>query len=95
MLFDLKEIGVYYLEVLVRADSLDNMHFFLEQNFIPSAFYPAMREQNGKMYDYVLMTRNMVPLDFSELAVENSFMPYVKHYTHQWIQKHLERFAGV
>jgi RimJ/RimL family protein N-acetyltransferase len=95
MLFDLKEIGVYYIEVLVRADSLENMNFFLEQSFISSAFYPAMREVDGQMHDYVLMTRNMVPLDFSELSVESSFMPYVKHYTHQWIQKHLERFAGV
>ncbi|OUR98564.1 hypothetical protein A9Q84_03890 [Halobacteriovorax marinus] len=89
MLFAMKEHGIYYVETMVRSDRFDPICFLTENNFLPSAMYPAMREEDGVMQDYVLLTRTMVPLDFSEISIDNSFKPYLDQYAKQWIGMHL------
>ncbi len=89
MLFSMKDIGIYYVEVLVRCDHSSVIDFFRQNRFLPAALYPAMREENGKMFDYVLMTRTMVPLDFSEISIDESFRPYVNQYAKQWVHMNL------
>ena len=85
----MKDQGIYYVETLVRMDYFNAICFLAENKFIPAAVYPAMREEDGYMYDYVLMTRTMVPLDFSDTQIDDSFRPYVTQYAKQWIHMNL------
>jgi hypothetical protein len=89
LLFQMKDQGIYYVETLVRMDYFNAICFLAENKFIPAAVYPAMREEDGYMYDYVLMTRTMVPLDFSDTQIDDSFRPYVTQYAKQWIHMNL------
>lgn len=89
LLFQMKDHGIYYVETLVRIDYFNVICFLAENKFLPSAVYPAMREEDGEMYDYVLMTRTMVPLDFSETKIDDSFKPYVAQYAKQWVHMNL------
>ncbi len=92
LIFAMKEIGIYYIETLVRVDHFNAICFLTHNRFLPSALYPAMREADGKMHDYVLLTRTMVPLDFSELHIHHSFRPYLDQYTKMWIEENLKSF---
>tara|TARA_R100000656_G_scaffold89489_1_gene65276 strand:+ start:122 stop:1330 length:1209 start_codon:yes stop_codon:yes gene_type:complete len=87
--FAFKEIGIYYLETLVRIDYFEAVCFLGANRFLPSAYYPAMREIDGVAHDYVLMTRTMVPLDFSESQISSEFTPFVREYVRQWIDLNL------
>lgn len=87
--FALKEIGIYYLETLVRLDYFEAICFLGSNRFLPSAYYPAMREIDGVAHDYVLMTRTMVPLDFSESQLAPQFTPFVREYVRQWVDLNL------
>lgn len=89
MLFAMKEIGIYYVETMVRSDRSEPICFLTENNFLPSAVYPAMRVEEGYAQDYILLARTMVPLDFSELSIHKSFKPYLDQYAKQWIDMHL------
>lgn len=95
LIFGMKEIGIYYVETLVRLDNFDTICFLYHNKFIPSAVYPAMREEQGKMHDYILLTRTMVPLDFSELNVESCFWPFVEQYTELWMKMNLKDLRNV
>ncbi|HLE11219.1 MAG: hypothetical protein A2504_10550 [Bdellovibrionales bacterium RIFOXYD12_FULL_39_22] len=92
LIFAMKEMGIYYVETLVRLSSFDTIDFLTQNGFLPSAFYPAMREINGELHDYILLTRTMVPLDFNGMAIDHSFMPFIKQYTQQWIKMNLKSF---
>ncbi len=94
LLFQMKDHGIYYVETLVRMDYFDVICFMAENKFLPSAIYPAMREIDGEMHDYVLLTRTMVPLDFSETQIDESFRPYVNQYAKQWIHHNLSTIEG-
>lgn len=87
--FAFKEIGIYYLETLVRLDYFNAICFLGANRFLPSAYYPAMREVDGVAHDYVLMTRTMVPLDFSESQLAPQFTPFVREYVRQWVELNL------
>jgi len=90
LMFSMKEKGIYYVETLMRADYYEVICFLLENKFLPSALYPAMREEEGKMHDYVLLTRTMVPLDFSETHIDDCFLPFVNQYVEQWVEMNLK-----
>jgi hypothetical protein len=49
-----------------------------------------MREEDGKTYDYVIMTHTIEPLDFRGMAIEKAFKPYVDQYVALWKQMHLD-----
>jgi len=93
MIFNMQEHGIYYLELLIRLDNYNSLVYLLDNLFIPSAIYPAMREVSGEMYDYVLMTRTLVPLDFTDIKAHPDLIPYFKNYTEQWSEKHLKNFG--
>ena len=95
LMFSMKELGIFYVETLIRVDYYDTICFLLENRFIPSAIYPAMREEDGKMHDYVLMTRTMVPLDFSDASIHEKFKPYVNQYAKQWLHTNLSIVEGI
>jgi GNAT superfamily N-acetyltransferase len=90
LIFSMKEKGIYYIETLMRADYYEVICFLLQNKFLPSALYPAMREEDGVMHDYVLLTRTMVPLDFSETHIDDCFLPFVNQYVEQWVEMNLK-----
>lgn len=93
LIFAMQEQGIYYIELLVDLDNFSSLCYLMENKFIPSAIYPAMREEDGAMHDYVLLTRTMVPLDFSEIEAHPSLIPYFKLYTEQWSSRNLKAFG--
>lgn len=95
LIFSLKEIGIYYIEVLVRSDYFETICYLTENRFLPSAIYPAMREEEGKMHDYILLTRTMVPLDFSDTQIHQAFKPYINQYAKQWLSMNLNIVEGI
>lgn len=86
----MRAIGISYIEVLIGADRFESLEVLLRAQFLPSALYPAMREVNGKTYDYVIMTRTTEPLDFVGMKVELALKPYVDQYVALWKQMHLD-----
>lgn len=92
LIFAMKDMGIYYIETLVRVDHFNAICFLTQNRFLPSALYPAMKESDGKMHDYVLLTRTMVPLDFTELQIHESFRPYLEQYSKMWIESNLKSF---
>lgn len=95
LIFALKEIGIYYIEVLVRSDYFETICYLTENRFLPSAIYPAMREEEGAMHDYILLTRTMVPLDFSDTQIHAAFKPYINQYAKQWLSMNLNIVEGI
>jgi GNAT superfamily N-acetyltransferase len=88
---ELHSLGVTYIEILIAADRYDSLETLLRLQFLPSALYPAMREEDdGKTYDYVFMTHSIEPLDFRGMAIEKAFKPYVDQYVKLWKQMHLD-----
>ena len=90
LLFSMKDLGIYYIETLVRMDNVETLCYLYDNLFIPAAIYPVMREIKGEMVDYVLMTKTMVPLDFSELSITTPFKPFVDQYVHQWLRRNID-----
>jgi GNAT superfamily N-acetyltransferase len=87
---ELHALGVTYIEILIGADRFASLESLLRLQFLPSALYPAMREEDGKTYDYVIMTHTIEPLDFRGMAIEKAFKPYVDQYVALWKQMHLD-----
>lgn len=90
LLQELRSFGVRYIEILIGVNRTESLHSLLASQFLPSAYYPAMFEENGRWHDMVLMSRTMEPLDFRGIEFENSFKPYVDQYVELWKKMHLE-----
>jgi GNAT superfamily N-acetyltransferase len=90
LLEEMHSIGISYVEVLIAADRFQSLETLLRMQFLPSGLYPAMREIDGKTYDYVIMTHTMEPLDFRGMAIEQAFKPFVDQYVATWKQMHLD-----
>ena len=86
----MKDYGISYVELLLRLDHCKSARYFLDAGFIPSALYPSMKEESAGMYDFVLLTQTMEPLNFQGMRLHESFNPYVKLYTSHWIHQHLD-----
>ena len=89
LLFRLKDLGVSYIEVLLRLDQDLAIEYFLNNQFLPSALCPAFKEKNGRYYDFIFLSRTMQPLDFTGMKIDATFKPYVDQYIKQWIDMHV------
>jgi hypothetical protein len=53
--------------------------------------YPAMQEgQDGKLVDFVIMSRTLKPLDFRGMAIDQGFKPFIDQYVDLWKGMHLD-----
>lgn len=86
----LDDIGVSYLEVLINVKLTEFIEPLLAGQFVPSALYPAMRENNGVLEDYIVLSRTMEPLNFRGMAVISQFKPFVDQYVDMWKQVNLD-----
>ncbi len=92
MIFTIKDLGVYYIELIVQVDHLEELCFLVQNRFLPSALYPAMIKVDGTYRDFVVLARTMVPLDFSDISVDHAFKGYIDQYVKMWAHVNLESF---
>ncbi len=93
----LKEHNAEYIETLLPVSDHESIAAMLDDDFLPSAIYPAMREIDGRMYDYIVMSRTMVPLNLRGMQIAAPFKSYIDQYIELWKQMHidtLEVFSG-
>jgi hypothetical protein len=91
LLDQLKEAGVSYIELLLGLQHGKSIDAASEAGFIPSAIYPAMRENaDGKMEDFVVLSRTLEPLNFRGMSIAKEFKPYVDQYVNLWKKRALE-----
>lgn len=86
----LKDHGAEYIETLLPLSDRANIAALLNDDFIPSAIYPAMREVDGIMHDYLAMSRTMDPLNFRGMQIAGPFKPYIDQYVALWKRIHLD-----
>lgn len=86
----LDDIGVCYLELIVDASKSESIETLYNAQFVPCALYPAMREVDGHLIDYLVMSRTMEPLNFKGMAIIPQFKPYIDYYVDTWKQVNLE-----
>jgi hypothetical protein len=90
LLNQLRDIGVSYIELLMGLQFTASLNALMDAKFLPSAIYPAMYERDGKINDFVVMTRTLEPLNFSGMQIEAGFKPYVDLYVKLWKSMYLE-----
>lgn len=86
----LKDHGAEYIETLLPLSDTANIAALLHDDFLPSAIYPAMREVDGLMHDYLVMSRTTDPLNFCGMQIAAPFKPYLDQYVELWRQMHLD-----
>jgi N-acetylglutamate synthase-like GNAT family acetyltransferase len=86
----LDDIGVSYIEVLLNVELTSTIRSLLLGQFVPSALYPAMREVDGKLEDYIVLSRTMEPLNFRGMSVISQFKPFIDLYVDTWKQVNLD-----
>lgn len=84
------DFGISYIEILIGLEHTASIEALIENQFLPSAIYPAMLETPQRVHDLVLMSRTMEPLNFRELKLEKSFKPFMDQYVGLWKQMSLE-----
>jgi hypothetical protein len=86
----LKEHNAEYIETLLPVNDHESIAAMLDDDFLPSAIYPAMREMDGNVNDYIVMSRTMVPLNLKGMQVAVSFKSYIDQYIELWKQMHID-----
>lgn len=89
LLIPLREYGISYIEVLISLEYTKSLEALFRAKFLPSAVYPCMRDVE-KVQDFVLMSRTLEPLNFSNMEIHRAFKPYVEEYVKLWKNMHLE-----
>lgn len=82
--------GAEYMETLIDINDTESINVLLNEDFIPSAIYPAMKETDGNTHDFLVMSRTMIPLNFKGMDVVQSLKPFIDQYVELWKRMHLE-----
>jgi hypothetical protein len=86
----MRDHGASYFEILIGVEHQRSIETLILHRFLPSAIYPAMTETNGKLNDFVVMSRSMEPLNFQGMTIDHSFKPYVDQYVELWKKMYLD-----
>ncbi len=86
----LKEHNAEYIETLLPMSDHTSIAAMLDDDFLPCAIYPAMREIDGTLHDYIVMSRTMVPLDLRGMQIAAPFKSYIDQYVELWKQMHID-----
>lgn len=86
----LKDHGISYVETIIGLKYTQAIDSLISMQFLPSAIYPGMEESDGKLHDVVVLSRTMEPLNFTGMAIDESFKPYIDQYVELWKQMLLE-----
>src|SRR5207237_358149 len=66
----LKDMGVRYIEFVMRADETEKIQSAFDSQYIPSAYFPAMQLNQGKRFDFVVFSRSFEILNFKGAHLE-------------------------
>lgn len=80
----LRDRGVRYIEMLVRADKPKILESILGAKFIPCAFLPAYLLENQKRYDYLILSRTFEIFDFQNIKLRGINQRYLEEYYKTW-----------
>lgn len=82
----LRDRGVRYIEVIIRANRLNIIDKLLKSKFIPCGYVPAFQYEHNKRYDYVVFSRSFEILDFNNLALTGQNELFLRRYVELWEQ---------
>lgn len=80
----LRDHGVRYIEMLVRADKPKILESMLGAKFIPCAFLPAYLLEEGKRRDYLILSRTFEIFDFQNIKLRGVNQRYLEEYFKTW-----------
>ena len=90
----LEDMGVRYLEILIDAGEAEMITQALGARFLPSAYYPSMRWEEGRCRDYVILSRSLAILDFRGIALQPAYADYLREYYKLWRELHVGRVVA-
>lgn len=80
----LRDRGVRYIEMIIRANRLNIIDKIINSKFIPCGYIPSFQKENDLRYDYVAFSRSFEILDFENLSFEGVNKRYVDEYIKSW-----------
>ena len=80
----LRDHGIRYIEMLVRADKPKILESILGAKFIPCAFLPAYLYDEGKRFDYLILSRTFEIFDFQNIKLRGVNQKYLEEYFKTW-----------
>lgn len=88
----LRDKGIRYIEVIIRANRLNIIDKILKSKFIPCGYVPAFQLEEEKRYDYVVFSRSFEILDFAQIELTGENAKYLKNYIKLWEKVFLGNF---
>ncbi len=80
----LRDRGVRYIEMIIRANRLNIIDKVINSKFIPCGYIPSFQKENNIRYDYVAFSRSFEILDFENLSFQGVNKRYVDEYIKSW-----------
>lgn len=81
----LRDQGVRYVEMIVRANRLNIIDKVIQSRFIPCGYVPALQQaEDNSRYDYVVLSRSFEILDFNNIELTGVNELYLKEYIKIW-----------
>jgi hypothetical protein len=80
----LRDRGIRYIEVILRANRLNIIDKITKAKFLPCGYVPSFQLEGDKRYDYVVFSRSYEILDFNNLELTGANQKYLKNYIELW-----------
>jgi len=91
----LRDRGIRYIEVIIRANRLNIIDKISKAKFIPCGYVPAFQLEGDKRYDYVVFSRSFEILDFNNLQLTGANAKYLQNYVELWEKRFLGNYFQV
>ena len=88
----LRDRGIRYIEVIIRANRLNIIEKINKAKFIPCGYVPAFQLEGGKRYDYVVFSRSFEILDFVNLELTGPNAKFLGNYINLWEKQFLGNY---
>ncbi len=88
----LRDRGIRYIEVIIRANRMNILNKVLGAKFIPCGYLPAFQSEGEKRYDYAVFSRSFEVLDFNNLQLTGANERYLRNYISLWESKFLGNY---
>lgn len=80
----LRDRGIRYIEVILRANRLNLIDKITKAKFIPCGYIPAFQLEEDQRYDYVVFSRSFEILDFKNIVLTGTNQKYLELYIKNW-----------
>lgn len=80
----LRDRGIRYIEVILRANRLNIIDKIIKAKYLPCAYVPSFQKQEDRRYDYVVFSRSFEILDFNNLELTGASQSYLDYYIQLW-----------